>query len=134
MAYQISSYGFTRWDGPPPRLVNQHLQIFAKSGQNGVSALALGIHGDPFSVNLEAKFPNQEIGLIAKNGYRFLVGAGPQLVVFNSVNYFTAFGHRFLIEAVEITQFKRHPLLIGPGFVYPGGWVLRSRWQMRGIT
>lgn len=134
MAHQISTYGFTRWDGPPPRLVNQHIQTFTKTGQNGISALALGIHGDPFSVNLDAKFASQELGLIAEDGYRFLIGAVPQVVIFNSVNYFTVFAHRFLVESVEITGFKRHPLLVGPGFNYPGGWVLKSRWQMRGIT
>ena len=134
MAHQIAAFGFVKWEGPPPRLVNQHLQVFTKTGQNGISALALGIHGDPFSVNLEARFATQEIGLIAENGYRFLVGANPQIVVFNGVNYFTAFGHNFLVEAVEITSFKRHPLLAGPGFAYYGGWALKSRWQLRGVT
>jgi len=130
MSYLIGSYGFTKWDGPPPQLTQQHIQRFTKLGQAGISALALGVHGDPFQITLDAKFATQADGVIAENGYRTLIGDSPQLVTFNSVNYFTQFGHRYLVESVETVSFKRHPLLIGSSFVYPGGWILKSRWQL----
>lgn len=130
MSLQIGSYGFVRWEGPPPQLVRQHIQRFTKTGQNGLSALALGAHGDPFSVTLDAVFPNQALGQVAENGYRFLIGSSAQIVVYNSINYFAAYQHLYLVESVETTDFRRHPRLIGRTYDYIHGWRLQSRWSL----
>jgi hypothetical protein len=130
MSYLIGTYGFTKWDGPPPQLVKQHIQRFTKLGQAGISALALGIHGDPFQVTLDAKFSSQANAMVAEAGYRTLIAAAPQVVTFNGVNYSTAHSHTYLVESVETVSFKRHPRLIGPGINYLHGWILKSRWQL----
>lgn len=130
MALQIGSYGFVRWEGPPPQLVSQHIQRFTKTGQAGISALALGVHGDPFQVTLDAAFANQGLGQIAENGYRFLIGASPQVVIFNSINYLAAYQHIYLVESVRTEEFKRHPRLIGRNYDYIHGWRLRTNWTL----
>lgn len=130
MTLQIGSYGFVRWEGPPPQLVRQHIQRFTKTGQSGQSALILGAHGDPFQITVDAVFPNQGLGQVAENGYRFLVGASPQVIVFNSINYFIAYQHLYLVEMVDTTEFKRHPRLIGRNYDYIHGWRLRSQWTL----
>lgn len=129
-AYEIGSYGFIRWEGPPPQLVKQHLARFTKTGQAGFSAQLLGIHGDPFDVTLTAVVANQAAGTTLEGGYRALIGASTQVVVFNDVNYSTAFSHTYLVENVETVSFKRHPLIVGTGYNFPGGWVLKSRWLL----
>lgn len=137
LAYSIDSWGFTNWIGQPPRLVNNHTRIFTKPGQNGVSAQLLGIHGDPFDVELHAVFENQYQLTLAENGYRYLVGAGPIIVVYNEVNYASYFSHRYLILDVTITEQKRMPRMINSlpgGYDMIGGWRMKSRWQMLPIT
>lgn len=133
-SYQIGAFGFVRWEGPPPQLVKQHLQRFTKPGQDGISAQAMGIYGDPFQVTLTGVFPNQSQGLIAEDAYRFLVGAPTQVVIFNGVNYFTTYSHRYLVDNVQTTEFKRHPLLSGINYAYYGGWRLQSQWTLVPIT
>lgn len=134
ITYSIGTFGFVKWEGVPPQLVKQHLAKFTKTGQAGISAQLLGAHGDSFEAQLSAVFENQDQGIICENGYRFLVGAGTQVVVFNNVNYFTTFTHSYLIESVETISFKRHPLLVGPTYQYYGGWQLKSRWLMTPIV
>ena len=130
MSNQIGVFAFVKWQGPPPQLVSQHLEIFRKTGQPGISALALGASGRAFNVDLTAVFPTQDLGQIAENGYRLLVGSDPQIIVFNSINYFVAYGHTYLVTQVETTSFSRHPLLAGIGYSYYGGWRLMSRWSL----
>ncbi len=132
--YAISSYGFIKWDGPPPQLVQQHLAKFTKAGQNGISAQLLGVHGDSFEVTLTAAVEIQDQGMVFENAYRTLVGSSPQPVMFNGVNYQAAYGHLYLVERVQIESFTRHPLLVAPGYVYYGGWLLKSRWTLTPIA
>lgn len=134
MTYAIAAFGFVRWNGPPPQLVSEHLRTFTKGGQNGISAQALGVYGSPFDVELEAWFPDQLTAGASEDAYRYLVGSGPQLVLYNGFNYWPVFGHKYLILDVKTVEIKTVPRLIGPSIDYYGGWRLRSRWQMQPIT
>lgn len=133
MSYLVDLYGFVKWDGPPPQLVKQHVAKFTKTGQSGISVQMLGVHGDSFSVQLTAVFPDQSKLAVAENGYRTLVG-GTQVVTHNSINYLTAYGHRYLVESVETLRSTRHPHLVGRTYDYYGGWMLVSRWQFTPIV
>jgi hypothetical protein len=133
MTYAIDSWAFSNWSGQPPRLVNQHLRIFTKPGQNDVSGQLMGIHGDPFDVELTSVYQYQEQVVVAENGYRFLVGASPVNVLYNNVNYFTQFSHRYLVLDVTMMEQKRLPRIINSlpgGYDYIGGWQLKTRWQL----
>lgn len=137
--FAIDSWGFSNWLGQPPRLVNNHVRIFTKPGENGISAQLLGIHGDPFEVELHSAWPDQASLLLAENGYRFLIGASPVNVLYNNVHYYSAFGHRYLVLNVTTTQQSRHPRLISSlpapyGYDYVGGWLMKSRWVLQPVT
>ena len=134
MSYQIGPYGFIRWEGPPPPLVKQHVTTFNKIGQAGISAQLTGIHGDYFEVSLSAAFANQAAAIVADESYRDLIGAAPQELIFNGIDYLFAFQHTYLVTAIDTTRMKSHPLLIGPGYSYPGGYLVQTRWQMVPIT
>lgn len=128
--YQIGSYEFVKWEGPPPQLVKQHLARFTKTGQPGFSAQMLGAYGDPFDVTVSAVVANQANGITLENGYRSLIGASTQTVIFNGVNYSTQFSHTYLVENVETVEFRTLPRLIGPTYNFAGGWRLISRWLL----
>jgi hypothetical protein len=132
--YKVGIYDFIRWNGPTPQLVKQHLARFVKPGQAGFSAQALGIYGDPFTVDLESVWATQLAGQVGESGYRNLIGAATQQVVHNGVNYQFRYQHTYLVENVEITSFKTHPLLMGVGYNFPSGWLLKSRWTLVPFT
>lgn len=134
MSYQIGNWGFVRWLGGPPQLVTDHMHIFTKPGQPGVSAQLMGAHGDSFDVELHAVFETHHQGLLAEDGYRFLVNAGPVLVMYNGVDYYSIFSHRYLVLRVNTVSFTRHPRLMGLNYDYHGGWLLKSRWLMLPVT
>lgn len=129
MAYSIALFNFVRWEGPPPPLVKRHVVAFNKIGQAGVSAQLTGTHGDPFEVVLTAHYVNQLAAIVADETYRDTIGF-PQELVYNNTNYLFAFGHSYLVTAVETLSMKAHPLLLGPTYSYAGGWKVLSRWSL----
>ena len=134
MTYSIGSYGFVRWQGPAPQLIKQHVRTFSKVGQSGIAAQLLGTFGDPFDVELEAHFDNQTNTSTAENAYRALIGASPQTVVYNGVNYSSAYSHTYLVLDVGIVEIKRCPRLMGISYDYAGGYRVRSRWRLQPIA
>lgn len=134
MAYQVDQWGFVRWLGSPPRLVSEHVALFTKPGQPGVSAQLMGEYGEPFDAELHAAFATQALAAVAEQNYRFLVGSSPVVVVHNAKNYWTIHGHLYLILRAEVTDVRCHPRLMGPGYDYIGGWLVRSRWTMQPVA
>ena len=127
--YAISQFGFIRWEGPPPSLVREHVTEFSKIGTNGISAQLLGIHGDPFEVQLTAWFANEVLCRASQYGYRGIIGTTSNLIYENTL-YTTFYSHKYLVHAVDMVQAKRRPRLLGPSIDYIGGWELISRWTL----
>ncbi len=134
MSYQLGAFGFVRWEGPRPQYTKQHLQVFTKTGQAGVSALALGVHGEPFEVTLFGVFANESAARLAEVNYRTLIGASPQTLIYEGTNYAIVYGTLYLVEDVMVESAKRHPRLIGTTYDYVGGWLVKSRWRLRAIA
>jgi hypothetical protein len=118
------------WDGPRPAFVTEHPVEFRKPGQDGISAQLQGVNGDPFQVQLTAVFPNEAQCRTAEHGYRDLIGAAPQVLVYENVNYSVVYNHRYFVHGVQIVSAKRMPRLIGPTWDYLGGWQLISAWTL----
>lgn len=134
MTYAIEAFGFIRWNGPPPQLVREHVRTFNKPGQPGTSAQLLGIYGDPFEVELVAAFESQYQAALSENNYRTLIGSSPAIVLFNNVNYFSEFSHKYLVLATMVTDVRALPRMIGQGYDYAPGWQMTSRWTMLPVT
>lgn len=134
MSYQIGAFGFVRWEGPRPQYTKQHLQTFTKTGQSGVSALGLGVHGDAFDITLSAVFPNETQARLSEVSYRGLIGLSPQTLIYEGVNYTTTYSTLYLVEDVMVESAKRHPRLIGITYDLIGGWLVKSRWRLRPIV
>lgn len=132
--YSIGIFEFVRWQGVPPPLVKQHVVPFNKIGLPGVGAIKTGNHGDPFDVTLSAVFANKANAILVEESYRDLIGASPATVVYDNLDYFLTYFHSFLVVNVETISIKAHPLLLGPGYSYPGGTMVRSHWQMIPIS
>lgn len=133
-AYAIGVFDFVRWEGPPPPLVKPHVAIFNKIGQAGISAQNTGAHGDVFEAVLWSVFDTQLNAAYVEDAYRFLIGTNPVFIKYNDIDYAFTFQHRYLILACDTISIKRHPLLWGPGYNFPGGWLVKTRWQMVPIT
>jgi len=132
-AYGIGIFDFVRWEGSPPPLVKQHVATFNKIGQAGISAQLTGIHGDPFEATLSAVFANQLNAITVEEAYRDLIGVVSQ-VKWNNVDYLFQYSHAYLVTNVDTISVKAHPSLIGLGYSYPGGYLVKTRWTMVPIT
>jgi hypothetical protein len=102
-----------------------------------MSGQLMGVHGDPFDVELHAAYPDQLSLTLAENGYRFLVGSSPISVLYNNLNYWTYYQHKYLVVAVSISEIKRLPRQINSlpgGYDYLHGWRMKSRWTMIPVT
>jgi len=133
-AYGISIFDFVRWEGPPPPLVKQHVATFNKIGQPGISAQRTGIHGDPFEATLTSVFATQLNQITVEEAYRDTIGANPVQVKWNNINFMMQYLHLYLVVSVDTISVKAHPLLIGPGYSFPGGYLVQTRWTMVPIT
>jgi hypothetical protein len=133
-AYGIYTFDFVRWEGPPPPLVKQHVATFNKIGQPGISAQRTGIHGDPFEAVLTSVFATQFNQIVVEEAYRDLIGTDPVQIKWNNINYLMQYFHLYLVTGVETLRIKAHPLLIGPGYSYAGGYLVQTRWSMIPIT
>lgn len=132
-AYGIGIFDFVRWEGPPPPLVKQHVIAFNKIGQPGISAQNTGIHGDQFDVTLTSVFANQANAIVVEEAYRDLIGTVSQ-VKWNNINYLFQYAHTYLPMAVDTLSVKAHPLLVGPGYSFVGGYLVLTRWSLIPIT
>lgn len=133
-AYGIGIFDFVRWEGPPPPLVKQHVATFNKIGLPGISAQRTGIHGDPFEVMLTSVFATQANQITVEEAYRDLIGADPVQVKWNNLNFLMQYYHLYLVTGVETMRIKAHPLLVGPGYSYAGGYLVQTRWSMVPVT
>lgn len=125
--YYIGDFGFVRWEGPRPQFVKQHVQEFTKGGQDGISAQLLGTRGDPFQVQLSAVMPSVAQVAVIEANYRLLIGTVTN-VIYEGMNYTIGYRTQYLVHDAMNVSVKRHPLLFGPGYNYPGGWKVVSRW------
>lgn len=131
--FQIGSYTFVNWQGSPPQLRKQHIELFAKPGNTDVGAVATGTHGDPFEFETLAYFDTQTNQLTAATGYRSLIGAAAQEVIYANVNYHSAHSHKFLVLDVSVTSLQPIPAFYGATVISPA-WGVRARWRLIGVA
>lgn len=130
MSYSIATFDFIRWEGPPPPRVKQHVATFNKIGLAGISAQNTGIHGEIFETMLSAVFANEAAVRAAEESYRDLIGVDPLILVYDNIDYSFNYFHRYLVLSCDTVSMKRHPLLFGPGYSFPGGWLIKTQWRM----
>lgn len=124
--YTLGNHNFVRWEGPRPQLVKQHVRKFVKPGTSGLSAQLVGIHGDEFNVQLSSVYSNATQVLVAESALRSMIG-GVYTLWYEGVNYTTTFQTQYLMDSLTVQSAKRHPLLVGPGYSYIGGWKIVSQ-------
>lgn len=128
--YGIDVFNFEFWDGPPPSIPTQKVMVTHRPGSSGVSHTLAGEWGDTFSVSLTSHWASQ---LAATAGYGFmvqLIGTGGKYLKYNNVNWSMMFGILYNVEAVELIEMRSALYLIGPGYVYPNGASLQTRFTL----
>lgn len=130
MSGQIGSFTFDVWRGTPPQLVKQHLTRLTRIGVAGQSAIATAIFGDPFEFETVRHFANQSAALTEQNGYRALIGAAPQVVIYAGQNWRTLFNHTYLVDDVQIASLQPQPAFVGPAGTISPAWPVVARWRL----
>lgn len=133
MSFALGSYSFSNWRGKPPQLRKQHIELFAKPGCTDVGAVATGTHGDPFEFETVEYFSSQANQLTAAAGYRALIGAAAQVVVYAGVDYHTSHSHKYLVLNVEPVSLQPIPAVYGNVNLTPA-WPVTAKWRLIGVS
>lgn len=126
MSFSIGSTTFTAWEGPP-QFVKQHVTALSKPGATNVSAVARGIHGDPFEVRTTEFFSTKSNAQTAAIGYRSLIGASAQTVTYAGVNFEITHGHKYIVQDVVIEDLQPIPGVVA-AVTFSPAWPVRARW------
>lgn len=132
-------FDFTKWDGPSPALVRQHVETFSIAGIDGSGTRLVGVYGDAFTVRTQSVHSqwgstDRDEFTAERAAYRCreLIG---QLcgLTYEGVDYFTYYDHQYLVEEVTVDNIKRNVRLIGPDYDFPLGAVLTATWVLRPV-
>lgn len=126
MSFSIGTTTFTQWDGPP-QFVRQHISVLSKPGGSNVSAVAKGIHGDPFEVRTVEFFVSKSAAQAAAKAYPDLIGAAAQTVTYMGVDYEATHDHKYLVQSVDVEDIVVLPAVVGLVTFSPA-WSVRARW------
>jgi len=128
VSFSIGSTTFTAWEGPP-QFVKQHVSTLSKPGCDNVSAIAKGVHGDPFESATIDFFSSKSAAQSAAEGYRDLIGAAAQTVTFAGVDFEATHSHKYLVLDVTIEDLQPIPAVVG-SVTYSPAWPVRARWTL----
>jgi len=130
-AHGIDQFNFEHWEGPPPRIAQQHSVTRNRPGAQGVALQLLGKWGDPFEVMLTSHWASTAAAADAFYLMNSVVGTGWLMVKYANMNYSAAYSTGYHAVMIEQVDLRMAALLIGPGYAYTNGGVLVTRWTLQ---
>jgi hypothetical protein len=131
MTVNISNFTFEFWDGPPPGLPTRKVVTSHRPGVSGVAHQVLGTWGDTFSVVLTSHHANF---ILASDFYKTLtndlIGMGPVYVTWEGSPWSGAYSVMYNVEAIELVDIRAAIYLAGPGYAFPEGVSLVTRFTL----
>jgi hypothetical protein len=128
--HRINVYNFELWRGDPPRFHQQSVEAFTRAGVDGTAFKITAKRGDTFTAELESWWASYVLARAAFSKYLNLIGANPQPVIYNNLNYLALYKTKFQVLDIQEVDCQACVRLLGPGINYPSGARLVSRWTM----
>lgn len=128
------SYQFQFWRGDPPQLPHQQAATRARPGADDVALQKLGFWGRQFQCQLTAHFSGFLTAMGSHRLYYNLPGSSAVTVQYNHVNFFSMYGVKYFVNSVQVEAVNANLLLMGPGYVFPGGTEVITRWVMTPVN
>lgn len=128
--HKIGDFTFQFWRSPPPKTVHYQGESFSRIGVDGVGRVITGLRGPQFEAVVEEHAESYVVAMGVIPSYHALPNTGPKVVIYNGINYLSAFSHLYLIDAVEVVECNRVPRLTGPDYDFIGGASITTRWMM----
>jgi hypothetical protein len=129
-AYGIHIYNFEFWEGPTPRVATQHVMEHHRPGAAGTALHLLGSWGDKFECVLTSHYAGQLPAASAAHAMRLMIGSGWYPLKYNNLNYTGLTGTGYHVLGVDVLDLRSHILLKGPGYSYPLGCALVTRFTL----
>lgn len=130
-AHQIAgTWNFEFWRGTPPPLPQYQISQHTRPGINGIGEQRVGRWHAPISATLVSHWSSYVNAMAVIDNYVALTGSGLVVVSYNSINWFGAYGIKFLVDGVEFVDCQARVRLIGPGYDYLGGAELITQWTL----
>jgi hypothetical protein len=129
-AHRIAQSNFEFWDGEPPSLAVGQIEVMTRAGTYGISELKLGRWGQTFRARLTSDWKDYPTALSVIPVYQRLIGAGPQVLTYNGIDFVRTFKTGYTVQAVTLVDCRCHVFLVGPGYAFRGGARLVTDWTM----
>lgn len=132
MPSSIGAYDFDLME-TPPALPHERVLVHARPGINGVQVQQVGAWADPWqfeTVRYVDTFANAHA--LAKT-YQELPLSNALIVVWQNVNYFTAYGVKFFVLEVRPLEVRVCGKTTGTIVTNPGA-VVRAAWTLQGVV
>lgn len=128
--HRVDRFTFQFWDGDQPQLPKQNVQTFARAGDDAQDARLTGTRAPLTECTLTAHLVRYSLALPLLRQYFTLIGKDPVEVWHEQRRLLQLAKVKFLIEDVVEVECRTNVRLIGPGYDYPGGCSLVTRWRM----
>lgn len=128
--YGIDVFNFEFWEGPAPVIPSQKVATFHRPGAPGVSHQLLGTWGEQFQCTLTSHWATQLDALTAYDLMRNLIGTGGKWLKYNNLNFTGLHGVTYNVDNVELLELRAHLWLVGPGYSYPNGASMQTRFTL----
>lgn len=128
--HKIDRFEFQFWEGDLPDTPRQQVETFQRAGVSGTGFRLLGERGKPFEAQVTAHLVNYPLTRPLLHQYRTLIGGTPVEVWFNGRRVFVDWQTKYEVLDVDEVECKANVRLIGPGYNFPGGASLVTRWRL----
>lgn len=129
-AYGIDVFNFEFWQGPPPTVPTPKMIVTRRPGVSGVAHQYMGTWGDTFDVTLTSHWATFLHAIQGHTFMKAIIGTGGVAVKFNNINWTSMYGTLYHVEAVEIINLRAALWLIGPGYSWPNGAELITKFTL----
>jgi hypothetical protein len=129
-SFGIDIFNFVEWQGPPPSVLTDQVITHHRPGASSMAQQLIGQWGESREVTVVSHWTSF---LAAMEGHRLmslLPGSGAVLVKYGDVNWSNYYGVVYHVESVECLNIQANALLLGPGYSYPSGVALTSRFVL----
>lgn len=132
--HKVDRFTFQFWDGDRPRMPTTQVQTFSRPGVDSHDVRLTGTRAEVTECQLTEHLVNWNLRAPLLRQYRELVGRDAVEVWYEQRRLLVTDRVLFLVLAVDEVDCQTNVRLVGPGYDYPNGASLVTRWRLLAIA
>lgn len=123
---------FNRQDipGGSPEIIGDDVEVFQRPGTDGSAIRRNGVKGMPFTVRSCAAATDASAAATGINAYKAMQGGSPQTLVWDDVNFASAFDTKYVVLKVREIDWHAVYNLIVDGVIVSQALLIWAVWDL----